>query len=236
MQYARSALALAVPLILSMAPVAQAIPTFSLVWQETGTSSIAVSTTVSQRIVADLVFELEAGDTFGLLGGTFVYDEDLADELDFVWFRENTFTGLAPGTTHGPILIGPFVAPCCVPQESSLTSAGLAPGFEVGPILPLPPGPLPPVLGPLTITLGTVSFLTNASRIATDGIDLRFAVLPNGIDAYAFGDFSVCGTNQSAPCPFSFPSASVNAPEPTTAMLLVAGLAFGAYAESRRRR
>jgi len=234
MKHKRSTLALAVPLALLLAPVAHATPMFSLLWQDTGTSSISVSTTTSQKIVADLVFELEAGDTFGLLVGTFLYDEDLADELDFVAFRENTFTGLAPGMTHGPFLIGPFVPPSSnVPQESSLASAGLVPGFDVIPIFPLPPGPLPPVLGPLTITLGTVSFQTNASRIATDGIDLRFDVLPNGIDAYGFGDFSVCGPN---PCPFSFPGASVNAPEPTTATLLVAGLALGAFVEARRRR
>jgi len=230
MKRVRSTLALAVPLALLLAPVAQAIPTFSLVWQETGTSIIAVSTTTSQRIVADLVFELEAGDTAIFFSGSFLFDEDLADELDFVSFRERIFIELLPGVNYGPLGFGPL--PNRPPVESSLAVGGLVSSFDFVPQAGF--STVPVLTGPLTLTLGTIAFQTNATRIANDGIDARFDFLANGLDGYQFGDFAFC-PSASTPCPVNFLGASVNAPEPTTATLLVAGLALGAFAESRRR-
>lgn len=223
---------LASALALAASPAA-ATPTFSILWQDTGTSSIAVSTTVSQVIVADIVLELGAGDSLSLVSGALAYDEDFADELDFLTFREHR-VDVGGGAFAGPINPGPnlFSIPSASvfpPIESTATSAGLADGFEI-----VGPGTPGLVSGPILLTIGTAVFRTNPSNVATDGVDLRFTIPVNGLDGYVWPDGELC--NDATPCPFTFMGASVNAPEPTTATLLVAGLALGAWAGRGRTR
>jgi len=211
---------------------ALAIPTLSLVWQETGTTSIDVSSTFEQTIVADVVLDLQAGDESWGAFVSFVFDEDLGDELDFVFLWERQQVDFPNGGLWRPVVRGQ--APS-VTTESDATTAGSALGFDSA-IAPVQGGGLSNGgVGPVTVTLGTVAFRTNPTNIATDGADLSVAIQLNGIDAFLDSDGSViCGATTPCDGLINFPGASVNIPEPASGLLIGTSILGLLYAKRRR--
>lgn len=216
--------------LLCCASSAEAVPVVALEWRTPSASSttISVSGTIEEEIVADIVLRLDAGDDSRGLFISFLWDEDGQDELDLIGFRESLSVS---GIGWGPIIQG-VVATGAVPSvESSAGVSGVQGGFESVP----PLGSPAPASGPLAATLGSVSFRTNPANVTNDGNDVRVDALANGLDAFIFGNFVAC--DAATPCLVGFQGAAVNlaepdpvgmVPEPGTALLIaVAGLVAG---------
>ena len=101
----RTLLALGTGLLL--ASPAAAITSLSLIWDSTGTSTITVTGASTTTITAKLLVTLEAGDTLGGLGVSFVFDQDNQNELDFVSMVEHVFVPAGGGTQFSPLAPGP---------------------------------------------------------------------------------------------------------------------------------
>ncbi|MCA9510345.1 MAG: PEP-CTERM sorting domain-containing protein [Myxococcota bacterium] len=215
-----------------LASPAAAITSLSLIWDSTGTSTITVTGASTTTITAKLLVTLEAGDTLGGLGVSFVFDQDNQNELDFVSMVEHVFVPAGGGTQFSPLAPGPngSLVPGGV-LDSSPFNAGLVEGFDS---FASPLGQF--ASGPITLTLGSVTFQTSGLRAQTDGIDVQIAVLLNGLDAVidGAGTANCIGQMTRNDCPVTFGGATVNAPEPTTGLLLAFGLGLGLYYQRRR--
>ena len=227
-----STLASAIATGLLLASPAAAITSLNLIWDSSGTSTVTVFGSSTTNLTARLVVTLEAGDTLKGVGVSFVFDEDNQNELDFVSMIENPNVAVPPGgatNNFGPLLPGPaFVF------DSQFTNAGLIEGFDS-----VTGVSDQGATGPITLTLGSVTFSTNGLRALNDsanGFDLRVAVLLNGLDGIVDGSghTNCIGQMQRNDCPVTFGGAYVNAPEPTTGLLLAFGLGLGLYYQHRR--
>jgi hypothetical protein len=217
--------------LLALNTAASAISTFSLIWQDTGTSTIGVSTSVQQTIVADVVLQLAAGDEARGIFVSFLWDEDFADELEFVDLVEAFGVDVGSATLWGPIAPG-HGSGSHDKQESTGSLSGHWTGFEAVPDIFSVPGDF--AIGPMTATLGSVIFRTNPANVTTDGGDVRVGLRDNGIDAYTLAGGGHC-TETFGGCTFGLPYAEVNVPEATTGMLVGAGVALAGRASRRRR-
>ena len=220
----------AVLLLLVLASPAQAIPVIAMMWRTADGSSaeIVVSQLVVEEIVADVVLRLDAGDEARGAFLSFIWDVDGQDELDLVGFRELPSVA---GIGWEPFQQGTVNTGVVPSVESTAGVSGVQGGFES--VAPL--GSPMPASGPLSVTLGSVTFRTNPANLVDDGADVRLTALANGLDAFIFGDFVVC--TEATPCQVGFEGASVIplavnpgvvAPEPDVGRLLaVAALLAG---------
>lgn len=218
---------------LLLASPAAAITSLGLIWTSTGTSTITVYGSSTSTIEANLVVTLGAGDTLGGLGVSFLFDEDGENELDIVGMSEAFGVAAGMGVSFSPITLGPNGA--LIPGgvlDSQNGTPGLVEGFDS---FANPIGTF--ASGPLTLTLGTIRFQTSGLRAKnTGGLDVRVAVLINGLDAVidGAGTANCIGQMSRNDCPVTFGGATVNAPEPTTGLLLAFGLGLGLYYQRRR--
>jgi len=191
------------------ATAAQAIPSISIVWQNTGSATIGTPTvTASSVINADIVL---TGDSSGVaVNGVFISILFDTTELLAIGGQELSTVKL-PGMANTMSPIG----------------AGTTVDNVNGVILGFDQATLDAGLGTaVSRTLGSVRFHV-IGAVGDGQDDVIGAVLPNGVDA-------ITAVGNSVPIEGAFVGASVTAtPEPTTALLVIAGLAGLGYAGRR---
>jgi hypothetical protein len=213
----------AAAVLLLFASSAYAASSLSLIWRQTGTATIDTTTNVpdgppgkSGGTILDVVL---AADTVGLVGIfiSFLYDTDLGNEMDFSSGIEDSLVNLkGAGNSFSPLALGFGPLPS---TESTGAVGGKVQGFDQA---SLSTGALSQ-----TKTLGSLVFTFNKG--ITDGIDITIAVLINGVDTIV----GPGGSNLSASTIFNGASVDGQMPEPTTAILIVLGLAGLGFAGRR---
>jgi hypothetical protein len=190
------------------AGAAQALPSISIIWQANGTATIGTPTiTGSSTIVADIVLTTDVQT----INGVFVSIEFDTTELTANSVKELNSVNLpGMGNQFAPILAGATIN----------NSLGLIEGFDQA---SLATG----LVGGNTRTLGSVTFHVVSSVLPAADIDVIASLQNTGVDGIieAAGGTNIGGT---------FTGASVTGvPEPTTALLVIAGLAGLGYAGRR---
>jgi hypothetical protein len=196
---------------LLVAGQAQAVSSIALIWGGESSSTVTVSSVTDTTITGNVVLTADSAGIKGL-SLSFLFDADLRNELDWVGGlpaggKEFAAVKCGTGCSFSPVLPGYTVDTI----ESTNSNAGLLGNFDqvtTGGSL----------VGK-TRTLGTVVFTTNALNVVDDGIDVEIVFLNNGID----GAVDTNGTVVAV----SLGGGTVNSgvvPEPTTALLMVAGV------------
>ncbi|MEE2665137.1 MAG: PEP-CTERM sorting domain-containing protein [Myxococcota bacterium] len=198
---------------------AQAVPSVSMIWR--GVGATLVSPAASTDAIADIVLTT----TTETVQGIFISIEFDANELQAVNATELAVVGL-PGMTNSfsPISAGTMID----------NGAGLVTLFDEA---TLSTG----LVGGNTRTLGSITFhVVAAANDATD-IDVIAALLNPGIDALTSPpNVTLCTSVTPGGCAFigasiTGPVAPPPMPEPTTALLLIAGIAGLGYVGRRSR-
>jgi hypothetical protein len=196
--------------VLFVAGQAQATSSIDLQWQNTGTSTVTVSSVAGTTLIADVVV---AADTAGIKGMvfSFVFDADLRDELNWVGGAETVGVGkCGSGCSFAPASPG-FTD---VQIESTSTTAGVVGSFDSF--------TLNGSLVSKTRTMGTIIFSTNALNVVDDGVDIQITLLNNALDAIIPTAGGTITANLGGGVVNSGRPPTV--PEPTTALLMVAGV------------
>jgi hypothetical protein len=188
------------------AGAAQALPSISILWQANGTATIGTPTiTGSSTIVADIVLTTDVATIIGV----FLTIEFDASELQALSFKEITVNLPGMGNEFNPLLAGGTidnVNGLVLNFDTQTLATGLA--------------------GGLTRTLGSVTFHVVSSVLPPADIDVIASLQNAGIDSFEASGGASLGGN--------FTGASVTGvPEPTTALLVIAGLAGLGYAGRR---
>ena len=195
-----------------VASSAQALPTIALKWRTSGTATVA-SPAASSVQIADIVITTVSQT----VNGIFVSIEFDQVELQATGAKELAAVSLpGMGNEFSPIFVGTTISNT-VGLVTLFDEATLATGLAGGNVR----------------TLGSVTFhVVGAANDATD-IDVIASVQNTGIDAITSPPDVVIGAN--------FVGASVTGPtpppvpEPTTALLLIAGVAGLSYVGRRSR-
>jgi hypothetical protein len=198
--------------VLLVAGQAQAVSSINLIWGGVGSSTVTVSSVSDTSIVGNVVVTADAQGIKGL-GVSFVFDADLGNELNWTGAgKELSVVKCGSGCTFSPADQG-------FPNtmiESDSTTVGMVGTFDQV---------TTNVIGLVgkTRTMGTIVFSTNALNVVDDGIDVQITVLGNGIDDVVDSSGNVITGI------VSFGGGTVNSgrppvPEPSTALLMVAGV------------
>ena len=212
MQSRIPALVVAVMLNVLLATSTQAIPTIDKIWRSTGSATV-VSPSASSVQVADIVLRTVSQT----VNGVFISIEFDNVELQATGAKELAAVSLpGMGNEFSPITVGTTIDNV-LGLVTLFDEATLATGLAGGNVR----------------TLGSVTFhVVGAANDATD-IDVIASVQNTGIDAITSPPDVVIGAN--------FVGASVTGPtpppvpEPTTALLLIAGVAGLSYVGRRSR-
>jgi len=187
---------------------AQALSSVEMIWRNNGSATIGTpSINGSSTITADIVI---TSDTVGVIGVfvSFVYD---ASELTFLTGGENASVKISMGNSFTPLAAGVFE-----------NTAGFITNFDQATLSTGMVG------GEGARTLGSLIFHVSNPTGDNSDIDIIAGILNPGID-------SIETTSGSSTA--NFFGASVTGPppvpEPTTALLLIAGLAGLGYAGRR---
>ena len=193
-----------------VASSAQAAPSVEMVWR--GVGATLVSPAASTTATADIVLMA----TTETVQGVFISIEFDATELQVVGAAE--FAGInlpSMGNEFSPIFFG-----TTTDNEAGLVTlfdeVTLATGLVAGNM----------------VTLGSVTFHVVAATGAPSDIDVIASVQNPGIDSLSLGNTVYCQSTNPTGC--DFVGARVT-PEPTTALLLIAGIAGLGYVGRRPR-
>lgn len=219
--------AVAAAALLFVAGAAQSATTIDLIWRTNGTDTIDPfglvgpadtpdATVAGGSIGVGYNLDVVLRNTGSAVTGVFIsflFDTDLGNELDFFSGNELSSVLISKGNSFAPIGQGVVLI-----SESSAGTPGLVIRFDQA--------TLGTGLETGTVTLGSLVFLPNSpGNSVDDGIDVTAAVLPNGTDAIIGGDGSLTINGASVTGP--------PVPEPTTALLVVLGLAGLGFAGRR---
>ena len=190
--------------------------TISLIWETSGTPDLCLSESDPSRQVLYVVLEATNPRIFGVdLTILFDLNESATvgyDELDYVGGREwsNPSIGQSPDGSGLTLY-----------RDSNGVSEGLVTHFGVA---------FASGIEHATVTLGSIVFNVNQSAL-DNGID----ILPTIDPRFDNGVFGLDGNDLAKRGLVAFEGASVKRlPEPTTALLLVGGLAMMGWAGARR--
>lgn len=180
---------------------AQALPSISIIWRSSGTATL-VSPAASSDVVADIVLTTDAE----VIRGVFISIEFDATELQAVSAQELATINLpGMGNEFRPISPSTLIDNG-IGQVTDFDEATLSTGLGGG----------------NTVTLGSVTFRVASTTGGATDIDVIASLHKIGTDA-------IVGGGDGALIDANFIGASV-VPEPTTTMLVVAGIAGLAYA------
>jgi hypothetical protein len=209
-------------MVMAASPAAS-LSSVGLSWRGTTSNEIFKSSTVDETVIADIVLTVEAGASDVLfIGISIAWDEDSANELNLVSVNELNNVALPGG--------GNFFAPLV---NGTSLNGDMVEGFDQAAELGQPGAQ-----GPITRTIGSITFTTNAANLqgsASEGADVRVLVQLNGIDVIGDTSGNRCiGELSRNDCPYDLGELKVNTPEPTTSALIVLGLGIGAFYNRRR--
>ncbi len=194
------------------AGAAQALPSISIIWQANGTATIGTPTiTGSSTIVADIVLSTDPAGALAV-NGVFLTIEFDTTELQALSAKELTTVNLpGMGNQFAPITAGTVI-------DNGL---GFVLGFDQA---TLATG----LIGTQTRTLGSVTFHVVSSVLPATDVDVIASLQNIGVDGITLK------VTPSQTTDGNFNGASVTGvPEPTTALLVIAGLAGLGYAGRR---
>jgi hypothetical protein len=197
--------------VLLVASQAQAVSSINLIWGGVGSSTVTVSSSVNTTLLGNIVVTADAAGITAI-GISFEWDNDLRDELNWTGMgKETPGVKCGSGCLFNPVIQGYTE----VYVESALGSNGGVVGtFDQ--VTTNVTG-----LVSKTRTMGTIVFSTNALNVVDDGIDVQIVVLNNGIDGIVDSNSNIISGI------VSLGGGTVNSgvvPEPTTALLMVAGV------------
>ena len=193
-----------------VASSAQAVPSIKMIWR--GVGATLVSPAASTTATADIVLVA----TTETVQGVFISIEFDATELQVVAATEFSPINLpSMGNEFTPIIFG----------TTTDNGAGLVTLFDEA---TLATG----LQGGNSVTLGSVTFHVVAATGEADDIDVIASVQNPGIDSLSLGTTVYCQATNPTGC--DFVGARVT-PEPTTALLLIAGIAGLGYVGRRPR-